>query len=90
MSEIGVNTVVAGCDTDSGMRASADEINFSFHCGLGIKRAASDFYSKAAKMNEIVFFLLKLMRKFDWPHTEHGPQQSVAQFLLAVLSLPQS
>lgn len=25
MSEIGVNTVVAGCDTDSGMRASADE-----------------------------------------------------------------
>lgn len=55
MSEIGVNTVVAGCDTDSGMMASADEINFSFHCGLGIKRAASDFYSKAAKMNEIVF-----------------------------------
>lgn len=49
MSEIGVNAVVAGCDTDSGMRASADEINFSFHCGLGIKRAASDFTPKRLK-----------------------------------------
>lgn len=49
MSEIGVNTVVAGCDTDSDMRASADEINFSFHCGLGIKEPLQIFTPKRLK-----------------------------------------
>lgn len=31
VSKIGVNTVVAGCDTDSKARTSADIIDFLFH-----------------------------------------------------------